>query len=90
MPLGTEVGLGPCGVVLDGDPAPTERGTTAPHFSAHFALARSPILATVKLDHRTHFRAILTPNGSNEVFMQPLMPFGVSVISFYVYGLWGL
>ena len=32
MPLGTEVGLGPCYIVLDGfDPPPTERGTTAPH-----------------------------------------------------------
>jgi len=35
MSLGTEVGLGPGNIVLDGDPAPTERGTTAPHFSAH-------------------------------------------------------
>jgi len=31
MPLGTEVGLGPGDIVLDGDPAPaTERGTAAP------------------------------------------------------------
>jgi len=31
MPLGMEVGLGPGGIVLDGDPAPpTERGTAAP------------------------------------------------------------
>jgi len=36
MPLGTEVGLVPGDIVLDGDPAPaTERGTAAPHFSAH-------------------------------------------------------
>jgi len=44
MPLGTEVGLGPGHIVLDGDPArprkgtqqpPTESGTAAPHFSAH-------------------------------------------------------
>jgi len=38
--------------VLDGDPAPpTERGTEAPppHFSAQFALARSPISATAEL-----------------------------------------
>jgi len=34
MPLGTEVGLGPGDIVLDGDPAPVKRGT-APHFSAH-------------------------------------------------------
>ena len=31
MPLGTEVGLGPGDIVLDGDPTlPTERGTAAP------------------------------------------------------------
>jgi len=31
MPLGTEVGLDPRHIVLDGDPAPlTERGTAAP------------------------------------------------------------
>jgi len=36
MPLGMEVGLGPGDNVVDGDPAsPTERGTAAPHFSAH-------------------------------------------------------
>jgi len=35
-PLGTEVGLGPGDIALDGDTAPpTERGTAAPHFSAH-------------------------------------------------------
>jgi len=34
MPLGTEVGLGPSDIVLDGDPAPpTQRGTAAlPNF----------------------------------------------------------
>jgi len=34
MPLGTEVGLGPGDIVLDGDPDPTtKRGTAAhPHF----------------------------------------------------------
>jgi len=34
MPLGTEVGLGPCDIVLDGNPAPpTQRGTAAlPNF----------------------------------------------------------
>jgi len=37
MPLGTEVGLGPGHIVLDWDQAPLapERGTAAPHFSAH-------------------------------------------------------
>ena len=50
IPLGTEVGLGPGHTVLDGEPAPpTERATAAPpHFSAHFALAGSPISATAE------------------------------------------
>jgi len=30
MPLGTEVGLGPCHIVLDGDPARTKEKVTAP------------------------------------------------------------
>jgi len=34
MPLGTEVGLGPGHIVLDGDLAPPEWGTAAPHFLA--------------------------------------------------------
>jgi len=33
MPLGTEVGLGPGDIVLDGDPAPPRKGARiAPHF----------------------------------------------------------
>ena len=33
MPLGTEVGLGPRHIALDGDPTPsTEKGTAAPNF----------------------------------------------------------
>jgi len=40
----------PGDIVLDGDPAPPpERGTAAPHFSAQFPLARSPISATAEL-----------------------------------------
>jgi len=43
MPLGTEVGLGPGDIVLDGDPAsPSERGTAAPHFSAHLLWSNGP------------------------------------------------
>jgi len=30
-----------CDIVLDGEPAPHEKGHSSPHFSAHFALARS-------------------------------------------------
>ena len=35
MKLGTVVGLGPGHIVLDGIQLPPERGTAAPHFSAH-------------------------------------------------------
>jgi len=51
MPFGTEVGLDPGVIVLDGDSArPTKRGTAAsPHFSAYFALTRSPISGTAEL-----------------------------------------
>jgi len=35
MSLGTEVGLGPGDIVLDGDQLLPERGTAAPLFSAH-------------------------------------------------------
>ena len=36
MKLGTEVGLGPSHIVLDGDPAPCpQKGSGAPKFSAH-------------------------------------------------------
>ena len=35
IPLGTEVGLGPGDIVLDGDPVPPKRGTAGPQFSAH-------------------------------------------------------
>ena len=51
MPLGTEVGLSPGDIMLDGDPAPpTERGTAAPPaLSVHVALAPSPISATAEL-----------------------------------------
>ena len=53
MPLGMEVGLRPGHAVLDGDPASSphvRKGAQQPppHFSAHFALARSPISATAE------------------------------------------
>jgi len=35
MKLGTEVGLGPGDIVLDGDPAPLKKGAHQPPFSAH-------------------------------------------------------
>ena len=49
MPLGTEVGLSPDDIVLDGGPSfPMERDSS-PHFLTHFALARSLISATAEL-----------------------------------------
>jgi len=70
MPLGTEVGLSPGDVVLDGDPAPsTERGTAVPHFWAHFALARSPISATAEL--LFNFSAAACPRTSQAVDSWP-------------------
>jgi len=38
MDQGTEVGLGPGHIVLDGTEFPTKSGTTASHFSTQFAL----------------------------------------------------
>ena len=53
MPLGTEVGLVPDDIVLDGDPAapPSERSTAAlPYFQPMSIVAkRSPISATAQL-----------------------------------------
>ena len=49
MKFGTEVGLGPGDIVLDGDPAPSEKGAHHHYFSAHVALTRSPISATAEL-----------------------------------------
>ena len=51
IPLGTEVGLSPGDIVLDGDPAPpTERGTAAPTFWPMSTVAkRSPISASAEL-----------------------------------------
>jgi len=40
MPLGTEVGLGPGDIVLDGDPAPPQKGAH-PQFSAHVYCGQS-------------------------------------------------
>jgi len=51
MLLGVKVGLGPCDIVLDGDPAPrTERDIAASTFLVMSIVAkRSPISATVEL-----------------------------------------
>jgi len=53
MPLGTEVGLGPGDVVLDGKlgaQLPPRKGAQQPpHFSAYFTLAWSPISVAAEL-----------------------------------------
>ena len=49
MPLGTEVGIGPSDIVLDGDPAPPD-GKGPPTFRLMSSVAkRSPISATAAL-----------------------------------------
>jgi len=65
IPLGMGVGLGPGDIVLDGDPAfPPRKGALQPrpHFSAHFALARSPISATAEL--LLHLARYVSPDTS--------------------------
>ena len=51
MPLDTEVGLGQGDIVLDGDPAPPERGTPAPPSFRPVSIVaiRSPISATAEI-----------------------------------------
>ena len=59
--LGTEVGLGPGNIMLDGDPAPpTERSTAAPAFRPMSVVAkRSPISAIAELlFHIQHRRTV--------------------------------
>jgi len=51
VPLGTEVGLGPGDVMLDGDPAPPWKGAQQPptFWPMSIVAKRSPISATVEL-----------------------------------------
>jgi len=52
MPLGTEVGLGPGDIVLDGDPAPPRKGarTVVRTFRPMSIVAKlSPVSATAEL-----------------------------------------
>ena len=50
MPLGSEVGLGPGHIVLDGDPAAHGKGHISPFYFRPMSIAakRSPISATVQ------------------------------------------
>ena len=64
MPLGTEVGLGPGDIVLDGDPPPHGKGHSSRHFRPMCIVAkRSPISATAEL------LSILISNGFFDDFM---------------------
>ena len=47
MKLGTQVGLGPGRMVLDGDPAPLHKGAQPPLFSAHICCGQ--IAASIKM-----------------------------------------
>jgi len=50
MPLGREADVGPCEIVLDGDPAPPGKGHSTPTFRPVSTVAkRSPISATGEL-----------------------------------------
>jgi len=68
MSLGTEVDLGPGHVVLDGDPAPPNKGHSTPTFLPISIVAkRSPISATAEhlYSKCMHFVAVqsrLTPS----------------------------
>jgi len=42
MPLGTEVGLGPDDIVLDGHPALPKKVHSSPQFSAHVCCGQTP------------------------------------------------
>jgi len=65
MLLGTEVGLGPDDIVLDGDPALSPKmGTAAPTFRlVSIVTKRSPISATAELLLAVLCR-VLTPTAS--------------------------
>jgi len=84
VPLGTKVGLVPGHIVLDGDPAPPERGTAAPSFRPMSIVAKwSPISPTAEYFFVflyfsgayfclcTHFGVIL------RVFLKSLLPSSV-------------
>ena len=70
MTLGTDVGLGPGDIVLDGNPAPpTERGTAAPTFRpVSFVVKLSPISATELLFYKltdSYFSVSVSGNSKN-------------------------
>ena len=83
MPLGTEVGLGPGDITLDGNPSfsPKKRGTAAPHFSAHVYCGQTVAhAATAELLSQLlqHHRAVYHAN--------PRQPIPPSVFFFSCFG----
>ena len=50
MKLGTEVGLGPGHIVLDGDPAPPPQKGHSPQFSAHVCCSQTAGWIKIPLD----------------------------------------
>ena len=66
MPLGTEVGLGPGHIVLDGDPAPPKGAQ--PHFRPmSVAAKRSPISTTAEHLFFVIFPAFLKHETTNSI-----------------------
>ena len=54
MKLGTQVGLGPGHIVLDGDPAPSPKGVGAPQFSAHVYCDQTSVCVRIPLGTEVH------------------------------------
>jgi len=63
MSFGMVVNLGPGHIVLDGTQLPHGKGHSSPHFSAHFALALSPVSATAEIVVFSSFRYFFCYGG---------------------------
>jgi len=59
MPLGTELGFGPGDIVLDENPAPSERGTAAPMTFLPMSIVAKRSLISATAEHL--FTPIITP-----------------------------
>jgi len=66
MPLGTEVGLGPGDILLDGNPAPPKRGNSTPSLWPMSIVAkRSPISETAEPLFILHLYVLCVSSASN-------------------------
>jgi len=64
MPLGTEVGIGPSHIVLDGDPAPSpQMGTAAPSFRPMSIVANRSLISGTA-EHLIAFGYLFSTCGS--------------------------